>query len=395
MKYNKYSQKNYKTSAGKKKQAEICKIGRRFKDLINDIKVNTKTFIVTDLEKTKNILSNYDTIDDNTIQYNGYFINGKKIKSAPGNKEETNFVNNLKKFEGLIINQKTSLYLKNKGLDIEVDDKLIKVSQMGTKKDKESDSKKPDCMLIFQSGKKIGISYKMDKSRTVQSWSTIKTLEKLLGEEILKKITEDLLKKLRSDINKNSHRLFLGITFHLCNNPNNFPLDKYTNDKLQFYCDSNTQLLFTGTDSNFKFFEDFLQSDKLQNKDEILKDPSKKLYIVPRYIYSDITTSNNSSQALLYYKPNLHFENKNFENVKEMLKYGRFYPYYENDLLLKKINTLNLVKLYKGRNITFDISKIKTEYNSKTIRELKKLCKERGIRGYSKLKKQELINKLN
>ncbi len=354
-KFLKYCQKSFKTVAAKQKQTLICRLGRKIKAI--DIKQRNKTFIVKDIEETKNILKREYVINDNVIQYKGFFIEQKKkVKLAAGEAGERNFVKCLKKFQGLVIDDETSFLFKKKGIKVNTGDKMIRVEQVGTKKDKESDSKKPDVMLFFESGKKIGISYKMDKSRTVQSWSTNKKWEQLLGKDNLKIIVKQMPKLLRSEINKKSKRTFLGITFHLTNNQKKVPLDRFIKnfDIYNFYFDSNTQLVFTGTNCNFKKFSDFLESSKLQNKEEILNDPTKKLYFDFRYIFSDTTSSNNSSQGLLFYKPNSNINNKHFNDTKEMLKNGSFVPYWENkDKTIKTLNTINLGKAYKKREITF------------------------------------------
>ncbi|SVE20279.1 uncharacterized protein METZ01_LOCUS473133 [marine metagenome] len=75
------------------------------------------------------------------------------------------------KFQGYVINENDSVLLNEKGIQINPGDKIIRIEQVGTTKDKETGSKKPDVMLFFHSGKTIGISYKMTKSRTVQSWT--------------------------------------------------------------------------------------------------------------------------------------------------------------------------------------------------------------------------------
>ena len=279
----------------------------------------------------------------------------KQPKLAPGEAGERNFVKCLQKFEGLIIDDEISFLFKKKSIKVEIGDKISKIEQVGTKKDKESDSKKPDVMIYFKSGKKIGISYKMDKSRTVQSWSTNKKWEQLLGEDNLKEIVSQMPKLLRSEINKKSKRLFLGITFHLTNNPNKISLDRFikTFDIFNFYFDSNTELVFTGTKCDFLKFSHFLESSKLQNKEEILNDPTKKLYFDFRYIFSDTTSSNNGAQSLLFYKLHKNVKDKHFDNVEEMLKSGTFVSYLENDITTGPLNTNNLGKEYKKRGITF------------------------------------------
>ncbi len=41
-----------------------------------------------------------------------------------------------------------------------------------------------------------------------------------------------------------------------------------------------------------------------------------------------------------------------------------------------------------------DVQKEEFDYSALTVNQLKSLCKKRGIKGYSKLRKQELIKKL-
>jgi hypothetical protein len=371
-KFLKYCKKMFKTKKSQEQQKVFAKFGKKINAI--NIKIKTKTFIVKDIQEAKKNLKYERDINDNVFQYGQYFIEQKKRKKTkklpPGEKKEREFVKYLQnKFQGYVINDNDSYLLSKKGIKINSGDKIIRIEQFGTKVDKETGSKKPDVIIFFLSNKCIGISYKMTKSRTVQSWTSNKKWETLLDKENLKIIVDQLPKILRNEINNRDTRTFLGITFHLTNNPKKIPLTRFFRNNIgEFYFDSKTDLVFTGSKFDFRRFSNFLESNKLQNKKEILNDPKKQLYFDIRYIYSDTTSSNNSAQALLYYKPDDIIKDKKFNNVKEMLKFGSFVPYYNHKVLTGTIsrgkkgnvlNTNNLCKLYQKKNITFNTKKEK------------------------------------
>lgn len=288
----------------------------------------------------------------------------KKKRVKPGMKCESEFICNLQKFKGTIINKNILQLLQNNDIKfIKENDMLIDVKGCGTKRD-ENNNKKSDVKLIFKSGKTIGISYKMDNAWAICSWMTFENGIKILGEKNFSNVTNDIPNRIKG----NNNKLYLGINIHLCNRNGKGYIQMTKYDKnfniFSSYFDRHTKLLYSGTKSNFDTFEDFLKSDKLQSQREVIEDKTKQLYIMYRYIYTDTTKSNNGAHLLSYFKFDRkkidQIKNKHFNNTEELLKYGSFVPYSKRmaEKVGGKLNTRNLLKYYKNKyNITFNNKK--------------------------------------
>ncbi len=77
-----------------------------------------------------------------------------------------------------------------------------------------------------------------------------------------------------------------------------------------------------------------------------------------------------------------HFKNKSGHVVKA------------NDTLIKYWKNLDLEPLYKEEKASPAVESKRKELKAKTVTELKAMCKEANITGYSKMTEDELIDAL-
>jgi hypothetical protein len=78
-------------------------------------------------------------------------------------------------------------------------------------------------------------------------------------------------------------------------------------------------------------------------------------------------------------------------------EFPEFHIYKEetNKDLLDITNKIENMDIDGMNDIINGMSNIQIDYNSYSVKDLKKICKDKGIKGYSKLKKQDLIKILS
>jgi len=262
-------------------------------------------------------------------------LEGKEVlEGREGIKEyrhyELSFLQHLQK---TLINKeltKEEVHILNQlGIHALENDKVINVV---SGKQKKSD------VIIKLKNSSFGISYKRTKARTIQSWSSNQLLYLIFGERNMEKLIEHTLNKTLAHVQKSNH-VFLGSTFHIVNHVT----DTKLSDVIRISDDIIRKIHF-GTHKDASHCVCIFQNDTfnhVENIYDLLTDTScittldtprlHELYIQMRYPYYKKTTSNNSAQLLVHYKPNEHITNI---SLKNMLDYGSFIPSYKN-----KINT--------------------------------------------------------
>jgi len=279
-------------------------------------------------------------------------------KKAAGIVAETDFVNILKTFIGNQLNHHSKDFLNKISRpmnQIDYNDKVIlkKVEQTG--KDNKN-GKKADCKLQFEIEKstkkkrylEIGISYKRDENRTIQSWSTNYFWKGLFGEKVLNNILNKILEiiNLRASIDKDNEKdLFTGVTIHLKTIGKK---DKKKNQHLHHYYTLNLDPTKNYTSKQvFRKYKQILLKNhpdktktnnyniqKIMNSYHYLKENLKP-------VKSSSSTKKNSNK-MKDIENKLNFELNNLFQEKEILKIALGTDcqlYYHNDeLKCKNIN---------------------------------------------------------
>jgi hypothetical protein len=247
--------------------------------------------------------------------------------------------------------------------------------------------KKADVIIEFNTKHLLGISYKQNMARTIQSWTNIQSLDLIFGRNNLRKISRFITKQVNEKyIHQNFHnseKLFLSATFHISNNKTK------TNDRLidvinlsdtivrKLYFGhendrSNCRLVFQSEDYNIIRLMDIFNHKNCNsiNDIDILKN---KLYIDIRFPFVNKSASNNSSQMLSMWAPNKSNKMTNpikIQTRSDCHKHGEFIPFYEwlgPSTNYKSTNTNNLIKEYFNYGFVFPKLQPTTKYYTKYI----------------------------
>lgn len=249
--------------------------------------------------------------------------------------------------------------------------------------------KKSDVIIKFNTGHILGISYKQTKARTIQSWTSIPTLELIFGSSNVRKISRYITYQINTDYiyeqPHNYEKLFLGATFHVSNNKtkSNIKLNKVIrlSNKIvrQLYFGhendrSNCRLIFQSEDYNVHSLMDIVSHSGCKTIKDI-KFLKTNLYLDIRFPFINKSASNNTCQLLSIWCPDtldsLDSTPIRLKTRSKCEKHGTFIPYYKwlhNSKNYKTTNSNNLIKtFFHSDNIVFPRLHTTKKYYTKYI----------------------------
>ncbi len=244
--------------------------------------------------------------------------NKVKPKLAPGMDQEKKFWQSLLRFSGYQLTPQDKQTLIGYGFKIKPTDK-ISVSNVVW----PTNSKKSDVIIMMNGMDDMGVSYKKDTYRTVQSWSKNSVWEDIFGKD-LDKILDEILKKTNQKAvlyKGNKDKLFLGSTINIGVIPDvnsklgtdSIKLDSIINidntmmKKILFGSDdddSSCNLMYVGTTLKYKTFTEFLNDSQLSSTCQSIASLKPKLKVDVRYPFMNTSSSNNGQKLLVHWVTN-------------------------------------------------------------------------------------------
>ena len=297
-----------------------------------------------------------------------------KPKLAPGMDQEKKFWQSLLRFSGYQLSPQDKQTLIGYGFKIKPVDK-ISISNVVW----PTNSKKSDVIIMMNGMDDIGVSYKKDTYRTVQSWSKISVWEDIFGKD-LDKILGEILKKTneKADYYKgNDDKLFLGSTINIGVIPDtnsklgtdSIKLDsiiKINNTMMQRILfgsgddDSSCNLMYIGTTLGYKTFTEFLNDPQLLSTCQSISSLKPKLKIDVRYSFMNTSSSNNGQKLLVHWVSNgIPPKGTPLTSPTDILNYGTFMtykntkPYYGT--CASNLNTWDI--MFKSENMGYTFPK--------------------------------------